>query len=64
MNRNQTEGVGKQIKGSIKEGAAKVTGNTSGELEGKLEKTAGKVQSEIGKQQEEHRKEQERRQGH
>jgi uncharacterized protein YjbJ (UPF0337 family) len=64
MNRNQTDGLGKQIKGGIKEGAAKVTGNKAGELEGKVEKAAGKVQSEVGKQQEEHREDQERRRGH
>jgi uncharacterized protein YjbJ (UPF0337 family) len=64
MNRNETEGAGKQIKGTLKEGAAKVTGNKAGELEGKVEKTAGKVQSEVGKQQEEQREEQQRRHGH
>jgi uncharacterized protein YjbJ (UPF0337 family) len=63
MNRNQTDGAGKQIKGAIKEGVSKVTGNKSGELEGKVEKTVGKVQSDVGKEQERNRNEQERR-GH
>jgi uncharacterized protein YjbJ (UPF0337 family) len=64
MNRNQTEGAGKQIKGAIKEGTSKLTGNKSGELEGKVEKNIGKAQSKIGKEQERDRKEQERRHGH
>ena len=63
MNRNQTDGAGKQVKGAVKEGVSKVTGNKSGELEGKVEKTAGKVQSNIGNQQEADRKDQDRR-GH
>jgi uncharacterized protein YjbJ (UPF0337 family) len=61
MNRNQTDGAGKQIKGTLKEGVSKATGNKSGELEGKLEKGAGKVQSEIGNQQEAQRRESDRR---
>jgi uncharacterized protein YjbJ (UPF0337 family) len=63
MNRNQTDGAGKQIKGAVKEGVSKVTGNKSGEVEGKVEKTAGKVQSEIGNEQERNRKDDDRR-GH
>jgi uncharacterized protein YjbJ (UPF0337 family) len=63
MNRNQTDGAGKQVKGAVKEGVSKVTGNKAGEVEGKVEKTAGKVQSNIGNQQDADRKEQERR-GH
>lgn len=63
MNRNQTDGAGNQIKGAIKEGVSKVTGNKSGEIEGKVQKGAGKVQSEVGRQQELTREEQERR-GH
>jgi uncharacterized protein YjbJ (UPF0337 family) len=63
MNRNQTDGAGKQVKGAVKEGVSKVTGNKAGEIEGKVEKGAGKVQSEIGRQQERDRQEQERR-GH
>ena len=63
MNRNQTDGAGKQVKGAVKEGVSKVTGNKSGELEGKVEKTAGKVQSNIGNQQEADREDQDRR-GH
>ena len=63
MNRNQTDGAGMQVKGAVKEGVSKVTGNKAGEVEGKVEKTAGKVQSNIGNQQDADRKEQERR-GH
>ncbi|MFL6547717.1 MAG: CsbD family protein [Povalibacter sp.] len=60
MNRNQTDGAGKQVKGAIKEGVSKVTGNKSGEVEGKVEKTAGKVQSNVGNQQDANRRERER----
>jgi uncharacterized protein YjbJ (UPF0337 family) len=47
---NRTEGTKHQVKGSIKEGVSKVTGNKSGELEGKAEKNLGKGQKEFGKQ--------------
>jgi uncharacterized protein YjbJ (UPF0337 family) len=58
MNRNQTEGVGKQVKGAIKEGAAKLTGNKTGQVEGKVEKGIGKAQTKVGDAQ--HRAERER----
>ena len=48
MNRNQVDGAGKQIKGAIKEGAAKLTGNKTGQVEGKVEKGIGKAQSKLG----------------
>ncbi len=60
MNRNQTEGLGKQVKGAIKEGVSKVTGNTGGEIEGKIEKTVGKVQSNVGNAQENAKRDEER----
>jgi uncharacterized protein YjbJ (UPF0337 family) len=47
---NRTEGTKHQVKGSIKENVSKVTGNKSGELEGKAEKNLGKGQKEFGKQ--------------
>jgi len=52
MNRNQVDGIGKQIKGAIKEGAAKLTGNKTGQVEGKVEKGIGKAQSKVGDAQE------------
>jgi uncharacterized protein YjbJ (UPF0337 family) len=56
MNENQVDGVSKQVKGSIKEGVSKVTGNTLGQVEGKVEKEVGKVQKDVGDQQEQDRK--------
>jgi uncharacterized protein YjbJ (UPF0337 family) len=55
MNDNQTEGIGKTIKGGVKEAASKLTGNKLGEMEGKVEKNIGKVQTKLGNKQEEHR---------
>ena len=57
MNENQVGGVTKQVKGAIKEGASKVTGNTAGQVEGKVEKEIGKVQKSVGDAQERDRKE-------
>lgn len=56
MNENQVGGVTKQVKGAIKEGASKVTGNTLGQVEGKIEKEVGKVQKDMGDAQERDRK--------
>jgi uncharacterized protein YjbJ (UPF0337 family) len=56
MNENQVGGVSKQVKGSIKEGVSKVTGNTLGQVEGKVEKEVGKVQKDMGDKQEQDRK--------
>lgn len=56
MNENQTGGVTKQVKGAVKEGVSKVTGNTMGEVEGKVEKEVGKVQKDVGDAQERDRK--------
>lgn len=48
MNRNQDKGVGKQIKGTVKDLAGKMTGDKFLENEGKLERTAGRVQEKVG----------------
>ncbi len=56
MNENQVDGVTKQVKGAIKEGVSKVTGNTLGQVEGKVEKEVGKVQKNLGDAQERDRK--------
>ena len=57
MNRNQVDGVTKQVKGAVKEGASKLTGNTLGQVEGKIEKGVGKAQKDVGDAQERDRKE-------
>jgi uncharacterized protein YjbJ (UPF0337 family) len=46
---NRSEGTKHQVKGGMKEGWGKATGNASKEAEGKLEKNLGKGQKEIGK---------------
>jgi len=48
MDKDRVEGVGHQVKGTVKEGMGKVTGDTKTEAEGKAEKTAGKVQNAVG----------------
>jgi len=45
----RTEGAKNQVKGTAKEVAGKVTGNTSQEVEGKVQKNVGKAQGEVGK---------------
>jgi uncharacterized protein YjbJ (UPF0337 family) len=57
MNENQTRGVANKVKGAVKEGTSKVTGNTLGEVEGKIEKGVGQVQKDLGDAQERDRKE-------
>lgn len=47
-NKDQVKGVGKQVKGSVKETAGRMTGNRRTEAEGAAEKTAGKVQKGFG----------------
>ena len=49
MDKNRTEGTKHEIKGAIKEGAGKVTGNKTKEVSGNIEKNVGKGQKEIGK---------------
>ncbi|NEI74867.1 CsbD family protein [Rhizobium lusitanum] len=48
MDKDRIEGAAKQVKGSIKEAAGKVTGDGKLEAEGKAEKVAGKVQNAVG----------------
>jgi uncharacterized protein YjbJ (UPF0337 family) len=48
VDENRVEGIGHQIKGAIKEGIGKVTGDTKTQAEGAAEKTAGKVQNAVG----------------
>ncbi len=60
MNDNQVGGISKQVKGAVKEGTGKLTGNKLGEAEGKVEKEVGKAQKDLGDAQERDRKESKR----
>ena len=48
MDKDRIKGAAEQAKGSVKELAGKVTGDTKLETEGKADKAAGKVQSTVG----------------
>jgi uncharacterized protein YjbJ (UPF0337 family) len=48
MDKDRVEGVGHQVKGAVKEGAGKISGDAKLEAEGAAEKTAGKVQNAVG----------------
>ena len=48
IDKDRTEGSLNQAKGSLKEGAGKLTGVTKLEGEGKADKASGKVQNPIG----------------
>jgi uncharacterized protein YjbJ (UPF0337 family) len=48
MDTDRAEGIGHQIKGSVKEGVGKVTGDSKTQAEGAAEKTAGKIQNAVG----------------
>lgn len=48
VDEDRAAGIGHQIKGTLKEVAGKVTGDTKTEAEGTAEKTAGKVQNTVG----------------
>ena len=48
MDKDRVEGVGHQIKGSVKEAAGKVAGDTKMQAEGTAEKAAGKGQNAVG----------------
>jgi uncharacterized protein YjbJ (UPF0337 family) len=48
MDKDRVEGIGKQVKGSIKEAIGKVTGDTKTQAEGTTEKVEGKAQNAVG----------------
>jgi uncharacterized protein YjbJ (UPF0337 family) len=48
MDKDRIEGSANQAKGSIKEAAGKVTGDTKLQAEGAADKAAGKVQNAVG----------------
>lgn len=48
MDNDKVDGVGKQIKGSVKDAVGGLTGNEKLQAEGKLDKAEGKVQQKVG----------------
>lgn len=48
MDEDRLKGMGNQIKGAVKEGVGKVTGDAKTEAEGKADKAKGKVQNAVG----------------
>jgi len=48
MDKDRVEGSAKNIKGKIKEGVGKLTGDTKTEAEGKADQVEGKVQNTVG----------------
>jgi uncharacterized protein YjbJ (UPF0337 family) len=48
MDKDRIEGAGKQIKGAVKEGVGKATGDEKLKNEGKADKVEGKVQNTVG----------------
>ena len=48
MHKDEVDGVGKQIKGSVKDAVGGLTGNEKLQAEGKLDKAEGKVQQKVG----------------
>jgi len=48
MDKDRVEGAATNIKGKIKEGVGKVTGDTKTEAEGKADQVKGKVQNTVG----------------
>jgi len=49
MDKNRIEGAAKELKGTLKEAAGKLTGNERLEAEGRADKAAGEVQGTVGK---------------
>jgi uncharacterized protein YjbJ (UPF0337 family) len=49
MDTNRKEGTKREVKGAVKEMVGKLTGNTSKQVAGNVEKNLGKIQNEAGK---------------
>ncbi len=49
MDKDRQAGIGHQVKGAIKQGVGKMSGNKQTEAEGVAEKSGGKVQEGVGK---------------
>lgn len=48
MDKDRIEGTAKQVKGAIKEGVGKLTGDAKTQAEGKADKVEGKAQNAVG----------------
>ncbi len=48
MDKDRIEGAGTNIKGKIKEGVGKVTGDSKTETEGQADQVKGKAQNAVG----------------
>jgi uncharacterized protein YjbJ (UPF0337 family) len=48
MDKDRIAGAAKEIKGTVKEGAGKLTGDAKLNAEGKAEQVEGKVQNTVG----------------
>lgn len=48
MDNKRTDGMGHEIKGSIKEATGKLTGDRSQQIEGNVEKNAGRIERNVG----------------
>ena len=48
MDKDRVAGAAKQVKGNIKEGVGKLTGDAKTQAEGKADQAAGKVQNTVG----------------
>ena len=51
MDSKRTDGMGHEVKGSIKEVTGKLTGNRSQQIEGNVEKNAGRIERNVGEAQ-------------
>ncbi|WP_088346917.1 MULTISPECIES: CsbD family protein [Rhodomicrobium] len=48
MDKDRIKGTAQQVKGSVKDGVGKMTGDPKLQAEGKADKAAGKVKSTVG----------------
>ena len=48
MDKDRIKGMGDQAKGSLKDAAGKMTGDTKLQAEGKMDKAKGKVENAVG----------------
>jgi uncharacterized protein YjbJ (UPF0337 family) len=48
MHKDEAKGVGKQVKGAVKDAAGGLTGNEKLQAEGKMDKAEGKLQQKVG----------------
>lgn len=49
MHKDEVKGAGKEVRGDIKEGIGKLTGDKKLQADGALDKAEGHVQREVGK---------------